>query len=207
MSGRGAQRREQLVRAAADLLGREGPAALSARAVAGEAGVPLAAVTYYFDSVDDLVRAGAERLYEGYLEAARTLAVEGTGTDPRACAGRLVLLWLDPLPGGPEPRRVRHLLTSLAAAAEQPALAPQLRRYDESLADLARDVLRRHGRDASRARLLLAALDGLALARLSGLDVGATRQEPQVLTPERLLADLTDDLLLVLDDLAPTAPA
>lgn len=226
MSARGAQRREQLVDAAAALLGREGPASVSARVVAAEAGVPLAAVTYYFDGVDDLVRAGAERLYEGYLdEAVRRVADAervDDAPDPRACAGLLVRVWLDPSDGGPEPRRVRHLLTALASAADNPALAPQLRRYDQALADLARDVLLRHGRDATRARLLLAALDGLALARLSGLDVAAGQRgrtdertdertgEPssgvpvaEGLTAAALLAGLTADLLLVLDDLAP----
>lgn len=234
MSARGAQRREQLVDAAAALLGREGPASVSARVVAAEAGVPLAAVTYYFDGVDDLVRAGAERLYEGYLdEAVRRVADAANvedAPDPRACAELLVRVWLDPSDGGPEPRRVRHLLTALASAADNPALAPQLRRYDQALADLAWDVLLRHGRDATRARLLLAALDGLALARLSGLDVAAGQRgrtdertdegtgertgertgEPSSgvpvaagLTAAALLAGLTADVLLVLDDLAP----
>lgn len=206
MSARGAQRREELVQAAAGLLGREGPTALSARALAAEAGVPLAAVTYYFDSVDDLVRAGAERLYEGYLGTARALVAEAAdgASDPSACAGLLVRLWLDPSADGPDARRVRNLLTALASAEQQPALAPQLRRYDEALADLAREVLAHHGRDCSRARLLLAALDGLALARLSGLDVraGSTAAAGD-LGPAGLLADLTADLLLVLDDLAP----
>lgn len=224
MSARGAQRREQLVEAAAALLGREGPASVSARVVAAEAGVPLAAVTYYFDGVDDLVRAGAERLYEGYLDAAVQRVADAAdrgaddAPDPRACAELLVRVWLDPSAGGPEPRRVRHLLTALASAADNPALAPQLRRYDQALADLARDVLLRHDREPSRARVLLAALDGFALARLSGLDVAdgprATTGEAAHalgrgtavspgLTPAQLLADLTADLLLVLDDLAP----
>ena len=92
MSTRGAQRREQLVAAAADLLGEQGPAALSARAVATAAGVPLAAVTYYFATVDDLVRAGAERLYEGYLATARELLAADDGSDARACAA--LLRWL-----------------------------------------------------------------------------------------------------------------
>jgi DNA-binding transcriptional regulator YbjK len=224
VSARGAQRREQLVDAAAALLGREGPASVSARVVAAEAGVPLAAVTYYFEGVDDLVRAGAERLYEGYLDAAVRRVADSAGreaeaADPRACAELLVRVWLDPSDDGPDPRRVRHLLTALASAADNPALAPQLRRYDRALADLARDVLLRHGRAADRARVLLAALDGFALARLSGLDVaggerGPTREpDPDPagrvsaadgLGAPALLAGLTADLLLVLDDLAPS---
>jgi len=63
-------------------------------------------------------------------------------------------------------------------------------------------------------RVLLAALDGFALARLSGVPLldlqvdgdpagDGDASTPVRLGPEVLLAGLTDDLMLVLDDLAP----
>ena len=208
MSGRGERRRDALVDAAAGLLGQQGPAALSARAVASRAGVPLAAVTYYFATVDALVQAAAERLYEGYLAEAVELARRaGDGrAEDRDRAALLVRLWLDPLEGGPDPGRVRSLLASVAAAAGSPALAPRLRRYDQDLTGLVAAVLRAGGRRPERARVLLAALDGFALARLCGVPLPEPSTAPGPsgdLDAARLLRGLTDDLMGVWDDLAP----
>lgn len=216
MSARGDARRDALVRAAASLLAAGGPAVLSARAVAAEARVPLAAVSYYFASVDELVRQAAERLYDGYLQQAEALVADSEATDARGArwAEAVVRVWLDPDEAGPDPRRVRGTLTALAAAADSPALAPRLRRYDAALLGLVVRLLRLDGRDTSRARVLLAALDGFALARLCGVDV---TQQPETvpadeptgalsaLRAEDLLAGLVADLLLVVDELAPAA--
>ncbi len=48
-------RREELVEATLRVIGRSGVDAVTHRAVAAEAGVPLAATTYYFGSKDELV--------------------------------------------------------------------------------------------------------------------------------------------------------
>lgn len=216
MSARGEQRHGALVDAAAQLLTAVGPAAVTARAVAAAAGVPLAAVSYYFDSVEELLRQAAEQLYESHLLAARAVvgpagssatagsgATAGTATAV-VCARTLVRVWLDPSEKGPDPARVRSLLLVLPAALDQPALAPQLQRFDEGLLAMVREVLQTHGRDVSRARLLLATLDGTALARLCGVRVhgsGARAVVPP--SAEQLLADLADDLAPALDALAP----
>jgi DNA-binding transcriptional regulator YbjK len=50
------QRREQILRATLRLLGNGGQAAVTHRAVAAEADVPLAATTYYFSSKEELLR-------------------------------------------------------------------------------------------------------------------------------------------------------
>ena len=94
----------------------------------------------------------------------------------------------------------------LPTALDQPALAPQLQRFDEGLLALVREVLHAHGRTVSRARLLLATLDGIALARLCGVRVhssGARAAVPP--SAEEMLADLADDLAPVLEVLAPRA--
>jgi DNA-binding transcriptional regulator YbjK len=52
---RAQRRRLAILEAALRLIGREGRQALTHRAVAAEAGVPLGATTYYFDSRDDLL--------------------------------------------------------------------------------------------------------------------------------------------------------
>ncbi|MDP9229006.1 MAG: TetR family transcriptional regulator, partial [Actinomycetota bacterium] len=52
---RGERRRTALIEAAVKLLGEQGRQAVTHRAVAEEAGVPLGSTTYYFDSRDDLL--------------------------------------------------------------------------------------------------------------------------------------------------------
>ena len=200
MSRRGEQRRTALVEAATGLLGEAGPTAATARAVAARAGVPLAAVTYYFDGVDALVQEAAERLFAGYLDQAAALVRDDAG---RPWEETLVRAWFDPSVDGPDPDRVRGTLAQVLAAAATPSLAASLQRWDAALVREVELVLRAAGRDVSRTRLLLAALDGAALARLGGVDV---------ITGERaagrsLLEGLVADLRAVVDDLAPPATA
>jgi TetR/AcrR family transcriptional regulator, regulator of biofilm formation and stress response len=52
---RGAARRRQLVDAALAVLERDGIAGLTHRAVADQAGVPLASASYHFAGIDDLI--------------------------------------------------------------------------------------------------------------------------------------------------------
>ena len=53
---RGAARREAILRAAVDLIGEQGPDALTHRAVAERAGVSLSATTYWFSSKEEIFR-------------------------------------------------------------------------------------------------------------------------------------------------------
>ncbi|HKH40267.1 MAG TPA: TetR family transcriptional regulator [Solirubrobacterales bacterium] len=62
-------RREQILEAALRVIGRSGRQAVTHRAVAAEAGVPLGSTTYYFDSRDDLLRQALE--YVAASEAER----------------------------------------------------------------------------------------------------------------------------------------
>jgi DNA-binding transcriptional regulator YbjK len=55
VQSRSIQRRHEIVEAALRLFAREGAGAVTHRAVATEAGVPLAATTYYFASKSDLL--------------------------------------------------------------------------------------------------------------------------------------------------------
>ena len=64
---KGVRRRYALVSAAAALLCEGGFDAVRHRAVARRAGLPLAATTYYFSSLDDLIVEAVE--YVGALEA------------------------------------------------------------------------------------------------------------------------------------------
>lgn len=62
------------MRAAARLLLDDGPAAVTHRAVAATAGVPLAATTYYFSGRDDLLAAAGAVVADGWAEHAERVA-------------------------------------------------------------------------------------------------------------------------------------
>ena len=55
-------RREQILDATLRVIGRDGREAVTHRAVAEEAGVPLGSTTYYFDSRDDLLGQALEHV-------------------------------------------------------------------------------------------------------------------------------------------------
>jgi TetR/AcrR family transcriptional regulator, regulator of biofilm formation and stress response len=63
-----AGRREQILEAALRVIGRSGRQAVTHRAVAEEAGVPLGSTTYYFDSRDDLLRQALEHVAASEVE-------------------------------------------------------------------------------------------------------------------------------------------
>ena len=93
------QRRAQLVAAAMRVMQREGAWSLTTRAVAKEAGVPLGAVHYAFDSKTELVRA----VFEADRERSTALlrrAVEAGGSPAeiltRALAGYVESVVADP---------------------------------------------------------------------------------------------------------------
>src|ERR1700712_5455833 len=70
---RGEARRDALTRAALAVIARVGPDGLTHRLVAAEAGLSLAATTYWFASKEDMVRAALEHAADRdlqYLEEA-----------------------------------------------------------------------------------------------------------------------------------------
>lgn len=91
---RGAARRDAIVEAAAALVIESGPATLTHRTIAQRADVPLAATTYYFASLDDLVGAAGTRLAERWAvhadavlaEVAAEVAATGMPSVERRCA-------------------------------------------------------------------------------------------------------------------------
>ena len=69
---RGERRRREIIEAALRLMGRTGRSGLTHRAVAKEAGVPLGATTYYFESRDDLLAQTLEYVADLELERFKT---------------------------------------------------------------------------------------------------------------------------------------
>ncbi|GAA1864396.1 TetR family transcriptional regulator [Pseudonocardia ailaonensis] len=153
---KGDARRRLLLDATLRLVGRDGIAAVTQRAVAAEADVPSSAVLYYFDSVDALLVATLVEVNDRYLAdlaAARSLA--GLAERVAACDREQAVAEFD-----------LYLL-----AARRPDLRAELVRWDDGVDAAAARLA------PGREELFAAALNGLYLrAASSGLDVdSATR--------------------------------
>ncbi len=86
-----ASRREQIIEAALRVIGRSGTQAVTHRAVAEEAGVPLGSTTYYFESKDDLLRQALEHVAASEVDRYRDLGDElRMVKSPRELADRLI---------------------------------------------------------------------------------------------------------------------
>lgn len=71
---RSRQRREALLEAAVDLFVEGGSRAVTHRAVAAAAGLPAATTTYYFATIDELLREALSHHIEGWLATMESLA-------------------------------------------------------------------------------------------------------------------------------------
>ncbi len=189
---RGAARRAHILEAALRIIGATGPDALTHRRVAAEAGVPLAATTYWFASKEELIAEAyalaAARDVARIDEVAGRLERDGlsSGRDLARELAALAALELDDERSG--------LIAGYALcleAARRPALRSTARAWTEAYLGLAATMLAAAGsaRPQEDARLVVGAMDGLLLEQL-------TRDAPDfaagVLRPalERLVAAL-----------------
>ncbi|WP_394768818.1 TetR/AcrR family transcriptional regulator [Lacisediminihabitans sp.] len=83
-TAKGEARRAALLDAVVRVLERGGPSAVTHRAVAAEAGVPLAAATYYFANIDDLLVSALLKATEEQVELFAGLQSPGVGEVARA---------------------------------------------------------------------------------------------------------------------------
>jgi DNA-binding transcriptional regulator YbjK len=166
---KGVRRQYALVSAAAALLCEGGFDAVRHRAVARRAGLPLAATTYYFSSLDDLIVKAVEHV--GALEAQqlrdRVAALSRRRRGAESTADVLVDLLV-----GDDPETLSEQLISryerLIACARQPVLREVQRRILQQRTDAVIQVVERSGRKV-RAELLTAlvcAVDGAVVAAL-----------------------------------------
>ncbi len=196
-TAKGDRRREQLARAAADLVREEGPAALGHRAVAARAGLSLSATTYYYSGLDDLAAAAGAALVAEWVAHAKSVrsgvapgpVAPGPGTgDPAERPDPAAVVVEAVLPPGDDTAVLAHY-EQLLAAARVPALAAALgagrARLDAVVTDLLRDLLpgpsddppdRAAGRPG--AALVLAVVDGAVVSAASeGRPVRATARD------------------------------
>lgn len=162
---KGERRRERLAQAAAGVLEDDGHGRLRHRRVAERAGLPLAATTYYFESLDDLFRAGAEAATSADIEAICARTAEISRRRRRAASAAEVLVHV--LLGDSLPPVVARYERQLGGARNS-ALIPGNLRTRRTLAAAAATVLDLSARraDAASAAAVLAVIDGEAVAAL-----------------------------------------
>jgi DNA-binding transcriptional regulator YbjK len=182
---RGTARRDCIVDAALVVIGRVGPDALTHRLVAAEAGVPLAATTYWFASKEALIMeafAHAARRDIAQLERETAEAAGWTRADAAAHLARSMRVSLTQ-------HRTRTVVDYglWVEAARRPALRPVADAWSHACQDFFAALLEAIGgrRSEHDARLLAAAFDGLLMDQLASDDPDDEARLTAVL--ERLL--------------------
>ncbi len=160
-------RREALLIAAVDLFAEGGSRAVTHRAVAARADLPPATTTYYFATIEDLVRESLAAHIAGWVETLEALA--DVEVDPRVDLERassfVAQVFAD---RGPE--KAGTELAIYLAAARDPELRETAAGAMRAFEDLTVSVLARVGLASARelASQVVAQIAGVALRRQSG---------------------------------------
>ena len=174
---RGERRRLAILEATLTLVGRKGAGAITHRAVAEEAGVPLAATTYYFSSKSELVREALTHAAETDRETTTQLAAElervQSAEELAAVLADHVADWL----GSGRAVLVSHYEITLEGA-RRPELAAISRAWTDRYVRVVAEPLRRLGSAAPErdAWIVVTAYDGMMLDQLSGQRPGFERE-------------------------------
>ena len=161
-------RREELLTAAIELFAAGGARAITHRAVAAKAGLPSATTTYYFESIEELIReALAAHVTQWIRDLDALSTIEDTPTvDLDDAAAFIEMVFAQ---RGPEVAAVE--LSIYLAAAREPQLRDLAAAALESFEGLAAALLARVGVTDSRdlAAAAVALISGTALRRQAGM--------------------------------------
>ena len=166
---RGAARRDAILRAAIELVGEEGPDALTHRAVAERAGVALSATTYWFTSKEEIFREAVALAAGEEVERFERLVLDlaPRHVAPADWAREVAAALAADVQS--DPARPIALFEFLLEAARQPALRDEVARWEEAQLRLAEAGLRAAGSDdpATDAHVVVATVTGLILGQLT----------------------------------------
>ncbi len=164
---RGEARRQELLDAALRVVGRDGVAAVTHRAVAAEADAPVGLLTYYFGSIDGLLEAALSSFVEREIERVTALT-EALGETPDVQLAETVA------EGTLAAFRAQGVaqvgqFELYATAARRAELQAAARQCIDAYVALAESVLVRLGAEKPNegARALVAIIDGFTLHRLA----------------------------------------
>jgi DNA-binding transcriptional regulator YbjK len=183
-------RRQAILDATLRLLRSGGPGAITHRAVAREAGVPLAATTYYFASKDHLLAEALDELATEELRRLEAITRElrearGTGDPVPAAAAAIAHRLVQDV----DPILLQFEI--YVEAARRPGIGTAARARVDAFERLAEEALREAGatQPEAAAKLFIAAVDGLVLHRL------ASTSPPDAAEIQELLTELLTGLL------------
>ncbi len=149
-------RRDRIIDACLDVISREGVAGTSHRKVAAQADVPLGAMTYYFDSMDELLREAFTRFAESISDRfERRMATVSDAASARAAVTAIIL---EDVFGDDRELVISHELYTLAARE------PAYRSITTAWMRRSRSALELHF-DPATARMLDALIEGLTIHR------------------------------------------
>ena len=163
---KGERRRFALVCAAADLLCEGGFEAVTHRAVADRAGLPLASTTYYFSSLEELIETAVDHL--GTAEVTRLRKQVKDLPRRRRGAEAAADLLVDLLAGEPHREQLISRYERYIACARHPAMRGVEVRLLEQRVDAVREAMIRSGRHARPDMMtaLLYSVDGAVVSAL-----------------------------------------
>lgn len=178
---RGERRRRELIEATLRVIADQGIRAVTHRSVAAEAGLPLAATTYYFASKEDLISACLRHAATAEIAELerRVEAVDPAALSPEEWADGLIDWLEEELGEAARPRLVARYQLQLEAA-HQPELGALYESWTVAAFRFAETLLSAAGspQPAVDAAIVLAAVDGMrfnALSRSGQTSVGLLR--------------------------------
>lgn len=153
--------------AAAGVVDRHGPAGFSARAVAIASGLPLAAVSYYFPRLDDLLSAAVDIVLRSWTEHGHTVAADAAASGRKGIDAAATTIARALLPPGPPPV-IAHRYQHLLAGAARPDTAAALAALRSTLEALVRDILTTTAvNSALSSDVIVALVDGAAVGAIA----------------------------------------
>ncbi|MER6242193.1 TetR/AcrR family transcriptional regulator [Streptomyces griseorubiginosus] len=167
-----AERRPQLIKAAIDLMTREGVAAGSTRAISAELGVAQATVHYTFGTKEELYRAVMEQLTEDLVSQVEQ-AAPTHGNFEESLFALAEALWQTVLS---QPESYQLLTELTLYALRTPHLSQALDNHFAGITDVTSQLIeqaadrtghRLQQPTATTARFFLAAFDGMSMQHLS----------------------------------------
>jgi DNA-binding transcriptional regulator YbjK len=166
----GQARRDALLRATVEVTAARGFAGVTHRAVTEQAGVPLATVSYFFDSIDDLA-AESLRVFAAEHVAQMTAvaqALEESSSSPGEIADAFAAI------AASDRTATLAMFEAYLVAVRHPSLADEVRAARRSFTAVAAAAARAAGAvdPDSLARALVAVADGFALHHLGDDDQG-----------------------------------
>lgn len=163
---KGERRRFALVCAAADLLCEGGFEAVTHRAVAERAGLPLASTTYYFSSLEELIETAVD--YLATAEVARLRERVKALPRRRRGAEAAAELLVDLLAGEYHREQLISRYERYIACARHPSMRSAERRLLQQRVDSVREAMMRSGRHArvDMMTALLYSVDGAVVSAL-----------------------------------------